>query len=394
MSEAIDEPIDYSSCTPDQRERVLDALAARASAVHAELLRVVAAAADQGDFQADGALSMADWLVERYQLSPARARQWIRAAQALEAMPELRAAYAGGRIGFDALVQVLRFADPADDARLAELVPSLSFAQVEAMAKRRHRVSPAERDDARRRSHLRLVPDRSGLGSRLTGFLPTEDAAVVRAALDRRAETAGPDPDTRIWAPYITRTADALRDLCADDLAGAAAYSADPDASLVVVHVPAETVRRGAEEPDGSMDAASDCDSATIEGDPIDPDALQRLLCDTKVEFSVDSPDGTTVGIGRAGRTIPRWLRRRVVAREGGCCRWPGCGRPIRHVHHVQWWTRGGRTDSANLMGVCWHHHHLLHEGGWTATGNADSEICLRSPAGRTVHSRAGPLAA
>jgi hypothetical protein len=394
MSEAIDEPIDYSSCTPDQRERVLDALAARANAVHAEMLRVIAATAAHDDFKADGALSMADWLAERYQLSPATARQWARSAEALEAMPSLQAAYASGQIGFDTLVQGLRFAQPADDARVAELLPSLSFAQVEAMAKRRRRVRPAESEDARRRSHLRLVPDRSGLGARLTGFLPTEDAAVVQAALDRRAETVGPDPETRIWTPYITRMADALRDLCADDLAGAAARSADPEASLVIVHVPVEAVRRSAEAPDGSTDPIPDCGSATIDGDPIDGDALQRLLCDTKVEFSVDGPDGTTVGIGRAGRTIPRWLRRRIVAREHGCCRWPGCGRPIRHVHHVQWWTSGGPTDAANLIGLCWHHHHLLHEGGWTATGNADGAIELCSPAGRTVHSRAGPLAA
>jgi hypothetical protein len=59
-------------------------------------------------------------------------------------------------------------------------------------------------------------------------------------------------------------------------------------------------------------------------------------------------------------------------------------------------WTRDGRTDAANLMGVCWHHHHLLHEGGWDATGDADGdgEIVVTSPCGRTLRSRAGPAAA
>lgn len=45
-------------------------------------------------------------------------------------------------------------------------------------------------------------------------------------------------------------------------------------------------------------------------------------------------------------------------------------------------------------MGVCWHHHHLLHEGGWTASGDADAELVLTSPLGRVLRSRAGPLAA
>jgi hypothetical protein len=60
----------------------------------------------------------------------------------------------------------------------------------------------------------------------------------------------------------------------------------------------------------------------------------------------------------------------------------------------MQHWTNGGATDAANLMGVCWHHHHLLHEGGWNATGNADGQITITSPYGRTLESRAGPLAA
>lgn len=388
MSEPINEPIndlvDYTACTPDQREQVLDALMARTSALHAEALRVIAAAETERDHEADGALSMGDWLVERYQASPVTARRWVRAGRVLETLPHLQAAYATGRVGFDALTHIVAFATPATDARLAELAASSSYAGAEAMAKQQRRISTAERDDTRRRSHLRLVPDRSGLGARVSGFLPTEDAAYVRNALDRRAEAAGPDPDTGIWAPHDTRLAHALVDVCAHDLAQVAAHGADADASLVVIHTPDTAVRRG----------TTTAGSATIDGDPIDDDALQRLLCDTKVEFNLDDPQGRTVGIGRAGRTIPRWLRRRVTHRDHGCCRWPGCHRPIRHLHHLHWWTRGGPTNASNLIGVCWHHHHLLHEGGWHTTGNADTHITFTSPTGRTLHARAGPTAA
>jgi hypothetical protein len=206
----------------------------------------------------------------------------------------------------------------------------------------------------------------------------------VQAGLERRAQAAGPDPETGLWTKTDTRMAGALRDVCADDLARAASTSSDPDASVVVVHVPVALVA-------GDRDAET---NATIDGQPISEGTLERMLCDTKIEFSIDEPDGRTVGIGRASRTPPRWLRRRVAGRDQGCCRWPGCTRPIRHLHHMKHWRRGGPTNASNLMGVCWHHHHLLHEGGWTATGNADRHITLTNKWGCTIESRAGPIAA
>jgi hypothetical protein len=379
------ERVDHSATTPDEREQVIVELTRRISALHAEMLRVIAAADDAQDHEADGALSMADWLAYRNRLPVAVARQVVKAAHVLEEMPAVRAVYADGMASFEQVTQAIRFAEPKDDTTLAALLPALSFAEVEAMAKRRRRVRHHERDEARRQAHLRFRADTSGLGSRVSGFLPTEDAAIVEEALRRRAEAAGPDPLTGLWSPFEHRAAEGLRDLCAEDLAGAAAASSEPDASVVVVHVPASSVGRHEPSAEGS---------ATISGDPIDNDALHRILCDTRIEFHVDEPGGRTVGIGRASRTPPRWLRRRVLGREHGCCRWPGCHRPVRHLHHMQHWTRDGPTNASNLMGVCWHHHHLLHEGGWHATGNADDEILLTGPDGRTLRSRAGPIAA
>ena len=125
----------------------------------------------------------------------------------------------------------------------------------------------------------------------------------------------------------------------------------------------------------------------------VDLARLHRLLCDTPIEFSVDGPDGTCVGIGRKDRNPPRWLRRRISRREGGHCRFPGCGRRIRQIHHVRWWHRdAGPTDSWNLVGFCWAHHHLVHEGGWIVEGNADDELTFTSPWGRTLSSRPPPL--
>ena len=379
-----DLPLRYEQCTPDEREVVLDHLLAQRNVLLDEAFRVILAADALEDYRADGSLAMADWLAYRHQVSRTTARQWVRAATALEDLPQIRARFVAGELSFDQLRHALAFAEPADDARLARLLPSLSCAEIEVMAIQRRRARRVEHDEARRRTHVRLRPDRSGAGVHLTGCLANEDAAVVGAALDRRAEAAGPDPETGHWAPHDVRRAGALRDLCAEDLGHAAASGMEPDAAMVVIHAPAELLGE-----DGTVER-----SATINGAPITTDVLHRFLCDTRIETHFDTPEGRTVGVGRATRNPPAWLRRRVIGRDHHRCRWPGCGRAIRHLHHLQHWTKGGATDAANLMGVCWHHHHLLHEGGWNASGNADGEITITSPYGRTLTSLIGPLAA
>lgn len=377
------QPLDYEQCTPDEREVVLDRLLSQRNALLDEAFRVILAANALEDYRADGSLSMADWLAYRYRVSRTTARRWVRAAAALEDLPRIRARFVTGELSFEQVHHAVTFAQPSDDEHLAELLPALSCAEIELMATQRRRARQADHDEARRLTDIRFRPDRSGAGVRVTGLLANDDAAIVEAALDRRAEAAGPDPETGLWAPHGRRVAGALRDLCAEDLGRAAAEGSEPDAAMVVIHAPAELLE------DDTVER-----SATINGAPITPDVLRRFLCDARLEVHYDTPDGRTVGVGRATRNPPAWLRRRVIGRDHRRCRWPGCGRAIRHLHHMQHWTKGGATDAANLMGVCWHHHHLLHEGGWTATGNADGEITLTSPYGRALHSRAGPMAA
>jgi hypothetical protein len=120
-------------------------------------------------------------------------------------------------------------------------------------------------------------------------------------------------------------------------------------------------------------------------------ECVRRILCDCKIEFHIDGPDGTTVGIGRADRNVPRWLRR-VVANRDGTCRFPGCSRQIRHRHHIQHWTKQGPTNADNLIGLCWAHHHLVHEGGWTIQGHPDAELTFISPHSRRCTSQPKPL--
>ena len=52
-------------------------------------------------------------------------------------------------------------------------------------------------------------------------------------------------------------------------------------------------------------------------------------------------------------------------------------------IHHIIWYTHGGATILANLLPVCeTHHHHLLHEGGWTVTMTDDGTVTWTRPDG------------
>ncbi len=365
------------SCSALERADAIEQLGALLCAVQAELLDVITAADAEGDWIVDGATGMAPWLVGMLHVSDATARSWVRAGARLDQLPHLREAFGEGVLSWDQVRPAVTFVTPDRDAEEAQRLQGLSAAQVEDLA-RQHRVMSRRRAaEAGTRRFFRSRVDHDHGGRRFSGFLPEAEAARLDTVLDRLAEQTGPNEETGLFDPLDTRRADALVDL-ADQAAG---RDTDPDSCLVVVHVPADVV-------DGHVDG-----NGQIGDLHIARDSVLRLLCDTKVEFSIDHPDGTTIGIGRTGRSIPRWLRRRILRRDNGCCRFPGCSRPVRHLHHLHHWAAGGPTNASNLVGLCWHHHRLVHEGGWTIDGNPDhGDLTFTSPLGRRLRSKPRPL--
>jgi len=366
----------YDSCTPASRTDAIEQLSALSCATTAEMLSVIAAADEAKDWRVDGATGMVPWLVMALRVSHHTASTWVRVAKALTKLPKVRARFAEGAVSWDQVVAVTRLAEPGDDAQWAEDLPGMTAAQVEELAKARRARTKADATSAkdRRRFGWRRTPD--GDGWIYTGFLPEVEGAIVNAALERIAEGYGPHPETGQWDPAPMRHADALGDLARQRLSD----DPGPDPTMVVVHADATVI-------DGLRDG-----NGWLDGTLLPRHSVLRLLCDTKIEFSIDGPDGTTVGIGRTDRTPPRWLRRRILRRDDSTCRFPGCRRRIRHLHHIHHWSQGGPTTSPNLAGLCWHHHHLVHEGGWTITGNADHQLTFTSPHGRTHRGRPPPL--
>ena len=115
---------------------------------------------------------------------------------------------------------------------------------------------------------------------------------------------------------------------------------------------------------------------------PFTSDTARRLACDASLRPLVVDGEGQLVVFGTSSRVIPPSMRAFVLRRDRHC-RFAGCRARIDEVHHVVFYSRGGPTRSDNLLGLCWFHHHLVHEGGWSIQGDANVEIKGTGPDGR-----------
>ena len=91
-------------------------------------------------------------------------------------------------------------------------------------------------------------------------------------------------------------------------------------------------------------------------------DAARRLACDAGVVRLLTDPDSMPLDVGRLTRSIAPAQARAVIHRDQHC-RYEGCHSPpwACEIHHLDHWSRGGRTDLERLGLLCWHHHHLTH---------------------------------
>jgi hypothetical protein len=363
--------------TAEEMTAAMDQLHGLSMATWRELLVHVAAYDRAEAWRADGMASMADWLVARYGLLRRTANDWITAAHALDELPDVAEAVAGGRLSVDQTRSVVRLATPDNQAQLAHDAVGRSAAELEAMARLAKPPRPEDDADADRERTFRWRPTRDGRRLRLSGQLPVDDGAKVVAALTRRAEQAGPDATTGLYDPFESRCADALVDLAGEALAA----DADPDRATVVVHVPASWFAAADE---AHLDEAV---AAALEsGVPLAAETLRRLACDARVQVVAEGAGHAALARSALEHTVPFWLRRQLRRRDGGC-RWPGCGRTRGvHAHHIVWFSRGGRTVMENLVLLCRRHHRAVHEGGWGIEGDPAGELRFLRPDG------AGPL--
>ncbi|MEO6533837.1 MAG: DUF222 domain-containing protein [Pseudolysinimonas sp.] len=119
---------------------------------------------------------------------------------------------------------------------------------------------------------------------------------------------------------------------------------------------------------------------------PVSIETIERLACSQGTVAVVFDDHGQPLDVGREQRLFTSRQRTALAERDGGC-RWTGCERPPSwcEAHHIEHWARDrGRTDVADGLLLCKHHHLLLHDHHWEIErrGPARSEYWLIPPPG------------
>lgn len=131
----------------------------------------------------------------------------------------------------------------------------------------------------------------------------------------------------------------------------------------------------------------------TSDGIDLPAATLRRLCCDAEIIPVIMDGPSRVLDEGRSKRTATA-EQRHALRTMHATCAFPGCsvGFESCRIHHVDWWTRDvGPTDLANLLPVCEHDHHRVHEGGWTVTLDDDHIATWTRPDGTQHH--VGPTA-
>ena len=256
-----------------------------------------------------------------------------------------------GRIGRRILdVVAPEIAEAAEAARLADL---------EAHAEAQTRLTMRRLGDGTTRISSR-VPDAAA--TRLATYLEafTNPRVQREGDGDRPAQPAG-DPVVRL--AYPRRMGQAFVQLL---------ESLDPtrlpihggDATTLVVTIDLDALK--ADLATADLIGAGLVPGDDLTGDRITAAQARRLACTAKILPVVLGGDSLPLDLGRTRRLFSPAQRKALLVRDR-TCRAEGCDVPGTwcEAHHLHPWHTGGRTDLADGILLCSHHHHRAHEPTW-----------------------------
>ena len=403
-------------------ERIAE-LAARINSAEARMMTLIADFDRRGGWKDGGYSSCAEWLAWRLGMKIGPARERVRAARALESLPQTADALAEGTISYTKVRALTRVATPEREAELLEFARASSAARLERtlrMWKKLSRDEELTAEQARRRSRtFSIVVDGDGMYV-VKGRLEPEVGAVLMRAVEaasdtlfRREEGAdsvreGVSDDPRPKPKQ--RRADAVGLLAERALAvgfgGGDPHVVPPSRDEPQTRFREETEAQphteGPAQPRVESGTRAEryqvmvhCDAATLaaEGEPgrsdldgirVSAETSRRMACDAAVVAMGHARDGSVLNVGRRTRTIPPHIRRALEERDRGC-RFPGCGCRFTEAHHVKHWADGGETSLGNTVLLCRRHHHAVHEGRVKVSVGSDGTVLFFTPKGRML---------
>jgi Domain of unknown function (DUF222) len=353
----------------------------------AQFARHVAEFDTSVEWSVDGSRSAPSWLVRNHRLATGESHGRVRVARQIAQMPIAFTAWQDGRISsrhVDVLTSI-RHAANADTefAAFEQYVVDVALTHTPeevAVVGRRWRDalddhlgrdgsnSKKQKKDAeheRRRANFSRTLNGIGI---LDGTFDTEGAEIIETGLNRCYERNHRADDPR--SPAQQR-ADAIVDIFQH-------YLDHQDRGVNRPHLMVAV--------DGTTLAAEGVGRCeTLRGYQLHPETVRRLACDAFIQRIVLDPNGVPLDLGRATRTFTPDQYRAIMIRDGGC-RIPDCdaGPEDCQAHHTDYWENGGRTDLAVGLAVCRGagHHRMIHEGGWTISGDPNGEITFHDPDG------------
>lgn len=337
---------------------------------------------------------MPHWLSWRCGTDLRTAREHVRVARSLTALPRTTEEFGRGTLSYSKVRAIARVADPATEGDLVDIALAAPAAHVERLCaglrRAADRDAPGDNRDnrgdrAEHRCHTRWRWDDETGELVIWGRLRAVDGAVLLAGLTRaeheRTRTGADDRAHDGSAEPRDTPAPAPADGSAEPhpRAGPDAPTSSPDLTgpppndigPALVALAEQTLASGSapvHAPSAEIVLHRDATGTRVaDGPALDDAAAEEAACSGIVR-EVVTRDGCVLAWGRARRRPSSAQLRALYLRDGGC-RTPGCGRTrFLHAHHVRGWRRGGPTDLDNLVLLCGSCHRNLHEGGFTIT--------------------------
>src|SRR5438552_2891453 len=253
-----------------------------------------------------GFRSCAEWLSWRVGLDLGAARERVRVAHALGALPLMAQALARGELSYAKVRALTRVATPETEARLLAVGRQGTAAHVERIVRGWRQVDRhAEAREAARRHAVRAL------------HVHQDEDGTARETLYQRSWQTFADASEGVSSETPTmaqQQADALALLAETALHHELDPGAASDRYQVVVHVEAATL----------ADPDQPGESSLEDGVRVSAETSRRLACDASRVVMRHDEDGRPLEVGARTRTIPPALRRALHHRDRGC-RFPGC---------------------------------------------------------------------
>ncbi len=364
---------------------------ARLEAQVAELGRRVLGEVDRRDLAENlGASTTANWLAHATKLTRTEAHARVRQAKALDRREQTRVALAAGGLHLEQASAITHAVDklpeeecPAEtqalvektlisyasefDAKTLRILGRRVWEVIDPEAAEAHEAEllAKEEDAAAAATKLSMHNDGSGaVRGRFT--IPALQAAMFKklllafAAPKHQQSTEDPTPAE---APSAKKLGEAFCEMI-ESYPTDTAPRAGGVSATAVIHLDHDTLMGGLK--------AAHLDT----GEPVSPGQARRMACEAGLVPVVLNGQSQVLDLGRLKRLFSRSQRIAAGIAHPTCqaatCDWPS---GMCHLHHLDPWHHGGRTDLRRAAVLCPRHHALIHHPGYDHEHRADGSI-------------------